>query len=131
MCCPQVATGGEAQNVDKSHQEIEGESTPTTEEVKEDVHEAHLTELQEEPKLEDLSNEELGRVIAARWTGEDTTVHVPEEHQDHLSADELHKHQDNEADNDSDMEPEHDYNEDDEYILDKEEEQVPETRRVS
>lgn len=123
----EVTTGGEAQNVDKSHQEIQVESTSTTEEIKEDAPEARLTELQEEPKLEDLSNEELGRVIAARWTGEDTTVHGPEEHQDHFPADELHNNQDNEADNDSDMEPEHDFNEDDEYTPDKEDEQVPET----
>lgn len=92
--------------------------------------EAHLTELQEEPKLEELSNEELGRVIAARWTGEDTTVHVPEERQDYHPAHEPIENQDNEADIDSDMEPEHDYSEDDEYTFDREEEQVPETRRV-
>lgn len=92
----------------------------------EDVPEVHLTELQEEPKLEELSNEELGRVVAARWTGEDTTVHVPDERQDHETT----ENQDNEADIDSDIESEHDLSEDDEYSFDKEEEQVPETRRV-
>lgn len=98
-----------------------------TEEIKEDVPEVHLTELQEEPKLEELSNEELGRVIAARWTGEDTTVHVPEERN---PADETIENQDNESDIDSDLEPEHDYSEDDEYASYREEEEVPETCRV-
>ena len=105
------------------------ESAPNTEETKKDVPEVHLTELQEEPKLEELSKEELGRIVAARWTGEDTTVHVPEEHQDRYLADETIENQDNEADIDSEMDPEHDYSEEDDFASYREE-QVPETCRV-
>lgn len=105
------------------------DSASIAEDAKKDVPEVHLTELQEEPKLDELSNEDLGRVVAARWTGEDTTVHVSEEYQDRYPADETIDKQDNEADIDSDVEAEHDYSEDDEYSY-KEEEHFPETCRV-
>lgn len=106
------------------------ESAPIAEEAKDDVPEVHLTELQEEPKLEELSKEDLGRVVAARWTGEDAPVHVSEDHQVHYPADETIENQDNEADSGSEMEPEHDFGEDDDYASYREDEQVPETRSL-
>ena len=125
----QVNSVDESQNTDLVHHETEVDSAPTADETAE-APEVHLTELQEEPKLDELSKEDLGRVVASRWTGEDTTVHVPEEHQDHHSADEATDNQDHDADIDSDLEPEHEYNEEDDYAAYREEEQVPETRIV-
>ncbi|KAG0563408.1 hypothetical protein KC19_8G028600 [Ceratodon purpureus] len=122
----EVNSVDESQNTDLVHHETEVDSAPTADETAE-APEVHLTELQEEPKLDELSKEDLGRVVASRWTGEDTTVHVPEEHQDHHSADEATDNQDHDADIDSDLEPEHEYNEEDDYAAYREEEQVPET----
>lgn len=123
----EVKSGNEAQNADHVHHESEVENAPIAEEAKDDVPEVHLTELQEEPKLEELSKEDLGRVVAARWTGEDAPVHVSEDHQVHYPADETIENQDNEADSGSEMEPEHDFGEDDDYASYREDEQVPET----
>lgn len=86
-----------------------------------------LTDLEDEPKLEALSKEDLGRVVAARWTGEDTTVHVPEENESRDLEEDSFEDQDNEADLDSDAESEHVDSEDDEYSSPSEEQQVPET----
>ena len=56
--------------------ESEVESASIADDTAKEAPEVHLTELQEEPKLDELSNEELGRVVAARWTGEDTTLRM-------------------------------------------------------
>lgn len=78
-----------------------------------------MTEIKEEPDLEKLSNEELGRVIAARWTGEDTTVHVPE---DSVPKDTTDSDEDQE-----DVDQEQDYSEEDEYPAYKEDKHLSES----
>lgn len=96
-----------------------GERGLNNPESEEDKPEVHLTEIKEEPDLEKLSNEEVGRVIAARWTGEDTTVHVPE---DSVPKDTTDSDEDQE-----DVDQEHDYSEEDEYPAYKEDKHLSES----
>lgn len=90
-----------------------------TPESEEDKPEVHLTEIKAEPDLEMLSKEEVGRVIAARWTGEDTTVHVPE---DPVNKDATDSDEDQE-----DADQENDYSEEDEYQAYKEDKHLSES----
>jgi len=104
---------------DDTDHNTEGERGLNTPESEEDKPEVHLTEIKEEPDLEKLSNEELGRVIASRWTGEDTTVHVPE---DTVPKDTTDGDEDQE-----DVDQEHDYSEEDEYPAYKEDKHLSES----
>ncbi|XP_024361244.1 glucosidase 2 subunit beta isoform X2 [Physcomitrium patens] len=122
-----VESDSKAQKADGASHETKAECAPTLEETNEDAPEVRLTDLEDEPKLEALSKEDLGRVVAARWTGEDTTVHVPEENESRDLEEDSFEDQDNEADLDSDAESEHVDSEDDEYSSPSEEQQVPET----
>lgn len=87
-----------------------GDINDDTAEEAEEVPEVHLSDLEEEPDLEQLSKEEVGRVVAARWTGEDITVHAPKELTHHFSED-----NDEDKENDNELEDDHDHGHEDNH----------------